>query len=490
MRYSHERIRSLYLALFGRTLVSTGMIMISEPVDIDRQRSGMNMGATNQVGEREPFVLAHAQVIMPVGEPLEDASVMVDANGRIESVAPSRLTAVPEGYHMIDATGKTVLPGLINVHTHLFSEGRPLNPKLATPKGQRMVASFAHSPIGKLWIANKVRANALTLLQSGVTTIRTLGDVGYEVVALRERVESGETLGPRILASGPMLAIPEGHGAPLVALTASTVDEAKTIVRENIDHGVTAIKIAATGGVTDSQVLGEAGSPQMSVEQMQAICEAAHEAGLIVAAHAQSHEGVRRALVAGVDTIEHGSALDDELIDLFLNNPRSLRGWSALVPTLSAGLPMKELDQSTLGLTDVQMSNGATVVEGMLEGAKQAYQAGIVVGVGTDSAMTFVPQYATWRELDLLVKYVGITPHTAIEAATAVNARILGVDGETGSIRPGLSADLLVVEGDPLVDLKALEHPAMVVMAGRPIFRPEPKRFKDLDSMLNRVYAR
>ena len=151
---------------------------------------------------------------------------------------------------------------------------------------------------------------------------------------------------------------------------------------------------------------------------------------------------------------------------------------------------MKELDQSTLGLTDVQMSNGATVVEGMLEGAKQAYQAGIVVGVGTDSAMTFVPQYATWRELDLLVKYVGITPHTAIEAATAVNARILGVDGETGSIRPGLSADLLVVEGDPLVDLKALEHPAMVVMAGRPIFRPEPKRFKDLDSMLNRVYAR
>ncbi len=107
------------------------------------------------------------------------------------------------------------MPGLINAHTHLFSQGKPLNPKLATPKGQRMVATFAHSPLGKPYMAATVKHNATTLLESGVTTIRTLGDVGYEVVTLRDQIDAGQILGPRILASGPLMAIPEGHGARL-----------------------------------------------------------------------------------------------------------------------------------------------------------------------------------------------------------------------------------------------------------------------------------
>ena len=158
-----------------------------------------------------------------------------------------------------------------------------------------MVATFAHSPLGKPYMAATVKHNATTLLESGVTTIRTLGDVGYEVVTLRDQIDAGQILGPRILASGPLMAIPEGHGAPLIALTSGTPEEARTAVAQNLKAGVNAIKIAATGGVTDAQEIGEAGSPQMSVEQMRAICDEAHQYGVIVGAHAQSRKacGVR-----------------------------------------------------------------------------------------------------------------------------------------------------------------------------------------------------
>ncbi|RSX53849.1 imidazolonepropionase [Bifidobacterium goeldii] len=439
----------------------------------------------------EPFALTHVRIVTgdESGTVLNNMTILVDASGRIEQVAPSVEASVPDEYHRLDGTGKTVMPGLINAHTHLFSQGKPLNPKLATPRGQRIVSKLVHSPIGVPYMAATVRHNAQTLLDSGVTTIRTLGDVGYEVVALRDRIAAGEVPGPRILASGPLLAIPEGHGAPLIALTSSTPEGARECVARNIAHGVNAIKIAATGGVTDAQKVGEAGSPQMSVEQMRAICDEAHEHGIIVGAHAQSAEGVRRALKAGVDTIEHGSELDDELIGLFRHNPNSLRGYSALVPTLSAGLPLTMIDQKTTGITDIQLENSKTVVSGMVNGARQAHEAGLTVGLGTDTGMTFVPQYATWRELVLLVRFAGFTPAQAIHAATQVNARILGVDDVTGSLSVGKSADLLVLDGDPLKDLRALEQPALVVAAGRPVFRPTVERFPKIDELLDGVCA-
>lgn len=439
----------------------------------------------------EPFALTHVTVIVgdADGTVLGDTTILVNKRGLIEQVSPSIGTIIPEGYHMLDGTGKTVTPGLINAHTHLFSDGKPLNPKLATPKGQRMVAKFAHSPAGKPYIAGKAKSSVMTMVNSGVTTLRTLGDVGYEAVALRDRIEAGSLAGPRILASGPLLAIPEGHGAPLIALTSSTAEEARANTETNIRNGVNAIKIAATGGVTDSQVLGEAGAPQMTVEQMRAICDAAHAEGVIVGAHAQSPEGVRRALEAGVDTIEHGSALDDEMLELMRSNPNSLNGWSALIPTLSAGLPMARIDQKTLGLTDVQMQNSADVVQGMIQGAKDAHKAGVRVGLGTDSAMTFVPQYATWRELDLLVKVAGFSAEEALRAATSVNADILGLSDITGTLEQGKSADLVVYDTNPLDNIATMEHPALVVAAGKPFFRPKTKHFADIDAILDKAYA-
>ncbi len=147
------------------------------------------------------------------------------------------------------------------------------------------------------------------------------------------------------------------------------------------------------------------------------------------------------------------------------------------------------IDQKTTGITDIQLENSKTVVSGMVAGARQAYKAGLTVGVGTDTDMTFVSQYATWREPALLVRFAGFTPAQAIHAATQVNARILGVDDVAGSLEAGKSADLLVVDGDPLKDLRTLERPALVVVAGHPVFRPKTEQFLEINELLDSVIS-
>ena len=158
----------------------------------------------------------------------------------------------------------------------------------------------------------------LTQLHSGVTTIRSVGDVGYEVVKVAEEIDRGEYLGPRVLASGPLLAITGGHGAPQIALTSDSPWAARRNARGNIQRGVKAIKISATAGVTDARAIGYAGRPEMTEEEMAAICEEAHNAGIRVAAHAQSAAGIRASLRAGVDTIEHGAQLTPRSSTSFL----------------------------------------------------------------------------------------------------------------------------------------------------------------------------
>lgn len=203
-------------------------------------------------------------------------------------------------------------------------------------------------------LRERARGFADVELNSGVTTLRGLGEYDNEAVALGRESESGQWLGPRIMASGPLLAITGGHGAELgVARIVDAPWEGRKAVRQNLRLGATSIKIAATGGVTDAKVVGEAGRPQMTTEEMTAICEEAHSAGVLVAAHAQSPEGVLRSLKAGVDTIEHGSAMTDEIVELFHDNPKSLRGWSAFDATLLAAAPLVEIDTEITGASEV-----------------------------------------------------------------------------------------------------------------------------------------
>jgi len=434
-----------------------------------------------------PFALVNASVVTgaPDGTVLSGTTVLVDAAGTIEQVAPVSEASVPVGYRRIDVAGKYVLPGLINAHAHLFADGKPL-PSILTSESMESVVSFAfHSPLGKVLSKRRAKSNVLTQLHSGVTTLRSLGDVAYEVVAVRDEIERGRYVGPRVLASGPLLAVSGGHGTPTIALVNDSPWAARRNVRVNLRHGVDVIKIAATGGVTDARAIGEAGRPQMTEEEMTAICDEAHKAGKIVAAHAESDKGVKEALRAGVDTIEHGSPMDAEMIELFKDNPRSLHGSSALVPTLMAALPLVKLDQNITGISNVVRENARIILDRIIGAVHDAADNDIPIGMGTDSALTYVTHYNTWREMDYVVRYGGLTQARAFHAATQANARILGLDRITGSVEPGKAADLVVLHANPLDDFRAFTNPRMVIARGAIVEGPTVGRFDDLDAHMD-----
>lgn len=420
-----------------------------------------------------------------VGTVLPGRTVTVGADGRIETVAPAVAAEPPPGHRRIDGAGKFLTPGLINAHAHLFSDGRPLPKIFLNESVEGLVASFGHSPLGHQWMKRRTRTNVITQLNSGVTTLRSVGDVRYEAVEVADDIGAGKYLGPRVLASGPLLAVSGGHGAPLIALVSDNPWDARKNVRLNLRQGVRAIKISATGGVTDAKVVGEAGRPQMTEEEMRAICDEAHNADILVAAHAQSAAGITAALRAGVDTIEHGAAMTDEIVELFLDNPNSLRGTSSMIPTLQACLPLVKLDPSVTGIDRVAFENAEIVLDEMLQGIVDAMEHGITLGFGTDSALTHVTHYNTWRELDYLVRYGGLTPAGAFRNATAVNARILGLEDEIGSIDVGKQADLVLLEENPLESFRAFAQPTKVIIGGHVIEKPSFQRFDDLDAKLD-----
>lgn len=422
------------------------------------------------------------------GTLLTDRTVLVGEDGTITAVGPSQELAdrAASAQRQIDCAGKWVMPGLINAHAHLMADGRPLPQTLTIPAAARVIVGFWKTPLGRPMLRERARGFVECELNAGVTTLRCLGEYDNEAITLGRDSETGRWPGPRITASGPLLAITGGHGAELgLARVVDAPWEGRKAVRQNLHLGATSIKIAATGGVTDAKVVGEAGRPQMTVEEMTAICEEAHSAGVLVAAHAQSPEGVLRSLKAGVDTIEHGSAMTDEIVELFHDNPKSLRGWSALDATLLAAAPLVEIDRNITGASEVVKENARIVLDSMTQGIRDAIRNDVVLGSGLDSSMTFTPHYAMWRELDLVVSRAGLSPARALEAVTRVNAKMLGLESVTGAVEPGLSADLLVLGANPLDDLRALEGVEKVIARGNVIDSPTVERFGEIDELLD-----
>lgn len=403
---------------------------------------------------------------------------IIVADGRIEKVDPEN--KVPDGCEIEDVGGRFVTPGLINPHVHLFGTGLP-SKVIGGGKAQRMIVKLANSKAGGKLVDMLVRKSAEQQLLSGVTTVRGVGDIGYADVRVRDKINAGKFLGPRLLVSGPIVAVPGGHGSETLGIVGSDPEELKALVRRNKEAGVDLIKICVTGGVIDAKVKGEPGEVKMTLEQTKAVCDEAHRLGLRVASHTESPGGVKIAAAAGVDTVEHGAGLDEEEIRQMRENK------ACMDVTFSPALPLAKLDCSVTKLNPLCVYNSGIVVEHMIQGAKDCLEHGITLGMGTDSSCPFATQYNMWREVVYFKHNVGVSNAKALSIATLENARVVGVEDETGSVEAGKSADFIVMRKNPLEDLNALRDLDMVVARGHVIRDPKPRRMKAVEEHLEKM---
>jgi imidazolonepropionase-like amidohydrolase len=404
-------------------------------------------------------VAIHAGKILDVrtGTYASDQLIWIQ-NGKIKAVGkPADVNKqLPAGTKTIELLNLTVLPGLIDCHTHLT-----FVPGLAGPRG--LHTSY---PRSALYGAH----NARITLEAGFTTVRNVGAGGYADIALRDAINDGDVPGPRMLASGPALSITGGHGdenflAPQFNYSnegvANGVDGVMTKVRENIKYGADLIKFMATGGV-----LSEGDNPaleQYSPEEMKAIVDTAHGLGRKVAAHAHGALGIKNAVLAGVDSIEHGSYINDE--DIALMKQRG----TYLVPTVFLE-DWLFANYQHLGFTQSMTDKMNMVLPIAKQNLSHAFKEGVKVAFGTDAAV--YPHGMNAGEFATMVK-MGLPPLVAIQAATVNAADLLGWTDRVGTLEPGKFADIVGVDGDPVADVSTLEH-VRFVMKGGEIIKNQP----------------
>ena len=410
-------------------------------------------------------------------EPQTGKAVCIDGE-KINEIVDAQ--HIPAGYEAVDLGGKYVLPGLINMHVHLPASGKPKK-KASDPK--KLVKLITFCALTNRIGVNMCEGYAKTELFSGVTTIRTVGGVADYDTKIRDLAAAGKILAPRVLASNMAVSVPGGHMAGSLAYEAHSAEEAAALVEKIAAEKPDLIKLMITGGVLDAEVVGEPGVLRMQPELVKAACDKAHSLGMIVAAHVESPEGVMVALQNGVDSIEHGAKPDDEILRLFEE-----RG-AFLCATFSPALPYARFDRAVTHLTEDEQFNGRVVFDGMIACVKAALAHGIPVVLGNDTSCQWVAQYDFWRELCYFHEYAGASNACALYCATGQSARMAGLGDVTGTLRPGLCADMLVTSENPLADLRALRTLDMVVARGRIIDRPRPKRNARLDAGLDTLLA-
>ena len=396
-------------------------------------------------------------------------------DGKIADIVPD--TTDLSDYKIIDLHGHYILPGLINMHVHLAGSGKPQKKQR---DNEKLVNTIMSSSLTRAIAYKMVAGFAKDELLGGVTTIRTVGGLGSFDTRLRDEIEAGTKTGPRILASNQGISVPDGHMAGSVAVAAASIPDALAHLEQSEKEKVDLIKLMITGGVLDAKEKGVPGELKMPPEMVRAICDKAHADGYLVAAHVESPEGVRVALENGVDSIEHGAKLTEDMIKLFKE-----RG-AFLCTTISPALPYALFDRSITNATEVEQYNGNVVFEGIIDCAKAALANDIPVVLGNDVGCPWITQYDFWRELYYFHKYVGVSNSFAIYTATKRSAELAGIGDLTGSIEKGKYADLIVVEKNPLEDLKVLRKLEMVVAKGKVIEHPKVKKRKNVEAELDK----
>ena len=407
-------------------------------------------------------------------QPRPDQTLLINGD-RIEAIVPAG-TETPE-YEKIDLAGGYVMPGLINLHVHLPASGKPTVKQKDNKKLVRLMTSNA---LLRAVTFRVCASYAKTELLSGVTTLRSVGGIQAVDSRLRDKILSGGAIGPRILAGNMAVSVPDGHMAGSLAYEATSPAEAAALVRKIAEDKPDLIKLMITGGVLDAKCKGEPGELKMSPDIVQAACDQAHALGLPVAAHVESPEGVRVALKGGVDTIEHGAAPDEEILNLFEQHH------ACHIATISPALPYAMFDRSVTGASETEQYNGKIVMDGIIACAKACLARGIPVGLGTDTGCPYITHYDMWREVYYFHKFCGVSNAFALHTATLRNAQMVGLGGETGSLEPGKCADLIVTRQNPLDDLKALRHIDLVMARGNLYRAPRVKKIEKAERELDK----
>tara|TARA_Y100001970_G_scaffold74954_1_gene94987 strand:+ start:3460 stop:4746 length:1287 start_codon:yes stop_codon:yes gene_type:complete len=373
----------------------------------------------------------------------------------------SLIIDVKEGYvsqteyeEYIDLRNHTVLPGLMDMHVHFG--GEYLSKAEAPLKVEREMEAILATQ------------HALVTFKSGFTTVRQVGDSGLVAISLRDAINAGKVIGPRIFAAGKTIATTGGHADPTNGKALDDYAyplpeqgvvngpyEVYTAVRQRYKDGADGIKITVTGGVLSPAKSGD--NPQFTQEEVDAVVSAAKDYGMWVAVHAHGAEGMKRAIKAGVDSIEHGTFMDDEAMDLMIENG------TYYVPTISAGVWVAEKSKIDNFFPEIVRPKAASVGPQISGTFKKAHKRGVKIAFGTDAG---VQKHGTnWKEFVYMVEN-GMSEMKAIQSATMETAKLLRIEDKLGSIEEGKLADIIAVKGNPLDDISILENIEVIIKDG------------------------
>ncbi len=398
--------------------------------------------------EKVVYIRAGHVVDVTAGRILAEQVLVVRGEllSEIGSLADIR---VPEGAETIDLSHATILPGLIDAHVHLTA-----NPRLHG-YGSLQWSAMRQAVYG-------TRAAKLTL-DAGFTTVRNLGAAQYGDVAVRDAINEGELAGPRILVSGPALGITGGHcdnnllPADFDHQAGGVADGPWAIrrqVRENVKYGADVIKFCATGGVLSKGT--RLGAQQYTMEEMKALVDEAHTLGLKVAAHAHGTRGIKTAIRAGVDSVEHASILDDEAIELALEN-----GTFLVMDVYVSDFILESGAEA--GILEESLNKEKEVGQQQRDSFRRAHEAGVKIAFGSDAGV--YPHGLNGRQFAYMVRQ-GMSPMEALQSATVRAAELLGLADKVGSLSAGRYADIIAVEGNPIDDIQVMERIGFVMKGG------------------------
>lgn len=396
---------------------------------------------------KQTLINADAYVDVATGETVNYVSVLIEDNKIIE-VGRQGYVRTEGDAEVINLNGKTLIPGLMDMHVHLTSDAE-----------ENFLASKGNS-VPRMTV--KAVKNAKKTLMAGFTTVRNLGAKGYSVIGVRDGINAGEVVGPRIWAAGHSVSITGGHcddnfSPPEAHSISSGVADGpwavRKKVRENIKYGANTIKVCATGGVFSKGT--KVGIQQLTQEEIKAAVDEAHMRGLVAAAHAHGTEGIKAAIKAGIDSIEHCSFMDQEAIDLALEHGTYL---SCDIYNTEYTLAFGEAN----GVPEENINKEKLVSKAQRESFRKAVEAGVKMVFGSDAAI--YPHGDNGKQFSRMVRF-GMTPMQAIQAATIHSAALLKQDN-LGQIKAGYLADIVAVDGNPISNIDLMENVTFVMKDG------------------------